>query len=228
MTEGSLTKAALVEKMADVTDLPKTRAALVVESVLGSIVAALHRGLRRWNSGASAVSDSGAASRTGDATRGRGALRVRGSGGAGRPYSRAASTVVRPSEQHQVTDHDEQAATVWCTTCVGGAWDGDRFPRSRRPPRRARPPAAKRPVFRRSFPRPEHPPDVLPVRSAAGPLARLPVARRCNHGLLYTGEELRHRRRATRRVGPPRAGRDLAAVRCLPPRSRTGGGQPGT
>ena len=44
MTEGSLTKAALIEKVADVTDLPRTRAAVIVESVLGSIVAALHRG----------------------------------------------------------------------------------------------------------------------------------------------------------------------------------------
>ena len=44
MTEGSLTKAALVEEVADVADLPKTRADLIVETVLGSIVAALHRG----------------------------------------------------------------------------------------------------------------------------------------------------------------------------------------
>ena len=44
MTEGSLTKAALVEGVADVADLPKTRAELSVGTVLGSIVAALHRG----------------------------------------------------------------------------------------------------------------------------------------------------------------------------------------
>ena len=44
VTEGSLTKAALAEKVADVADLPKTRAALIVETVLGSIVAALNRG----------------------------------------------------------------------------------------------------------------------------------------------------------------------------------------
>ena len=44
VTEGSLTKAALVKEVADVADLPKTRAELIVETVLGSIVAALHRG----------------------------------------------------------------------------------------------------------------------------------------------------------------------------------------
>ena len=44
MTEGRLTKAALVEEVADVADLAKTHAELIVETVLGSIVAALHRG----------------------------------------------------------------------------------------------------------------------------------------------------------------------------------------
>ena len=37
VTEGSLTKAALVEGVADVADLPKTRAELSVGTVLGSI-----------------------------------------------------------------------------------------------------------------------------------------------------------------------------------------------
>ena len=44
VTESNLTKAALAEKVADIADLPKTRAALIVETVLGSIVAALHKG----------------------------------------------------------------------------------------------------------------------------------------------------------------------------------------
>ena len=44
VTKGSLMKAALAEKVADVGDLPKMRAALIVETVLGSILAALHRG----------------------------------------------------------------------------------------------------------------------------------------------------------------------------------------
>ena len=44
VTEGRLTRAALVEAVADAADLPKTRAELIIETVLGSIVAALNRG----------------------------------------------------------------------------------------------------------------------------------------------------------------------------------------
>jgi len=43
VTEGRLTRAALVEAVADAADLPKTRAELIIETVLGSIVAALNR-----------------------------------------------------------------------------------------------------------------------------------------------------------------------------------------
>ena len=44
VSEGRLTKAALVEEVADVADLTKRHAELIVETVLGSIVMALHRG----------------------------------------------------------------------------------------------------------------------------------------------------------------------------------------
>ena len=39
-----MTKAALVEEVADVADLTKTRGAIIVDTVLGSIVDALHWG----------------------------------------------------------------------------------------------------------------------------------------------------------------------------------------
>ena len=44
VSEGRLTKAALVEEVADVADLTKRHAELIVETVLGSIATALHRG----------------------------------------------------------------------------------------------------------------------------------------------------------------------------------------
>ena len=44
MTNGGLTKAALIEKVADVTGLTKRRAEIIVDTVFGSIVEALHRG----------------------------------------------------------------------------------------------------------------------------------------------------------------------------------------
>ena len=44
MSEGTLTKAALVEEVADVADLTKKHAEVIVETVFGSIVEALHRG----------------------------------------------------------------------------------------------------------------------------------------------------------------------------------------
>ena len=44
MTEGSLTKAALVEELADATCLTKKRAAIIVDTVFGNIAAALHHG----------------------------------------------------------------------------------------------------------------------------------------------------------------------------------------
>ena len=43
MTEGTLTKAALVEQVADVADLTKKRAEVIVEAVFGSIAEALRR-----------------------------------------------------------------------------------------------------------------------------------------------------------------------------------------
>ena len=43
MTEGTLTKVALVEQVADVADLTKKRAEVIVETVFGSIAEALHR-----------------------------------------------------------------------------------------------------------------------------------------------------------------------------------------
>ena len=46
MAEGSLTKAALVEEVADVADLTKKHAEVIVDTVLGSIVDALRRGER--------------------------------------------------------------------------------------------------------------------------------------------------------------------------------------
>ena len=44
MTDGGLTKAALIEGVAEVAGLPKRRAKVVVDIVFGSIVEALHRG----------------------------------------------------------------------------------------------------------------------------------------------------------------------------------------
>ncbi len=43
MTEGRLTKAALVEQVADVADLTKKRAEVIVETVFGSMAEALRR-----------------------------------------------------------------------------------------------------------------------------------------------------------------------------------------
>ena len=44
MTDGSLTKAALVEEVAHGADLTKKHAETIVDTVFGSIVEALHRG----------------------------------------------------------------------------------------------------------------------------------------------------------------------------------------
>ena len=44
MAEGRLTKAALVKEVADVVDLTKKHSEVIVDTVLGSIVDALHRG----------------------------------------------------------------------------------------------------------------------------------------------------------------------------------------
>ncbi len=44
MTEGSLTKAALVEQVADVTGVTKKRAAIIFETVFGNIAEALQQG----------------------------------------------------------------------------------------------------------------------------------------------------------------------------------------
>ena len=44
VTEGSLTKAALVEQVADATGLTKKRAAIIVDTVFGNITEALHHG----------------------------------------------------------------------------------------------------------------------------------------------------------------------------------------
>ena len=44
MTEGSFTKAALVEEVADVAGLTKTRADIIVDTVFGNIAAALQHG----------------------------------------------------------------------------------------------------------------------------------------------------------------------------------------
>ena len=65
MTDGSLTKTALIEQVARVVGLTKKRAGIIVDTVFGGIVETLHRE-RRSNCTASAVSDSGAAGRTGD------------------------------------------------------------------------------------------------------------------------------------------------------------------
>ena len=46
MTDGGLTKAALVEEVAHVVGLSKKRAEIVVDTVFGGIVATLHRGER--------------------------------------------------------------------------------------------------------------------------------------------------------------------------------------
>ena len=44
MTEGSLTKAALVEQVAYATGVTKKRAEIIVDTVFGNIAEALHRG----------------------------------------------------------------------------------------------------------------------------------------------------------------------------------------
>ena len=44
MTEGSLTKAALVEQVAHVAGLTKKRAEIIVDTVFGNIAEALHQG----------------------------------------------------------------------------------------------------------------------------------------------------------------------------------------
>ena len=44
MTEGSFTKAALVEEVADATGLTKKRAAIIVDTVFGNIAEALQQG----------------------------------------------------------------------------------------------------------------------------------------------------------------------------------------
>ena len=44
MTDDRVTKAALVEEVVRVADLTKTRATIVVDTVFGSIVEALHKG----------------------------------------------------------------------------------------------------------------------------------------------------------------------------------------
>lgn len=44
VTEGSMTKAALVEEVAQVADLTKKHAEIIVDTVFHSIVEALHRG----------------------------------------------------------------------------------------------------------------------------------------------------------------------------------------
>ncbi|MCY4634523.1 MAG: integration host factor subunit beta [Acidobacteria bacterium] len=44
MTDGSLTKAALIREVAEVAGLTKRRAEIVVDTVFGSIVETLHRG----------------------------------------------------------------------------------------------------------------------------------------------------------------------------------------
>ena len=44
MTDGSLTKAALIEQVAHAADLTKKRAAIIVDTLFGSIAEALHHG----------------------------------------------------------------------------------------------------------------------------------------------------------------------------------------
>ncbi len=44
MTDGSLTKAALIEEVAAAADLTRKRAEIIVDTVFGSIVKTLHRG----------------------------------------------------------------------------------------------------------------------------------------------------------------------------------------
>ena len=44
MTDGSLTKAALIEQVAHAADLTKKRAAIIVDTLFGSIAEALHQG----------------------------------------------------------------------------------------------------------------------------------------------------------------------------------------
>jgi len=67
VTEGTLTKAALVEQVADVADLTKKRAEVIVETVFGNIAEALRRGekveLRGFGSFRGAASRAGAATR---------------------------------------------------------------------------------------------------------------------------------------------------------------------
>ena len=69
MTDGSLTNAALIEQVAHAADLTKKRAAIIVDTLFGSIAEALHQGekveLRGFGS-----SVSGAAGRIGAATPG--------------------------------------------------------------------------------------------------------------------------------------------------------------
>ena len=44
VTDGTLTKAALIEQVADIAGLTKRRAEIIVDAVFGSIVESLHRG----------------------------------------------------------------------------------------------------------------------------------------------------------------------------------------
>ena len=44
MTDGTLTKAALIEQVAHAADLTKKRAAIIVDTLFGSIAEALHQG----------------------------------------------------------------------------------------------------------------------------------------------------------------------------------------
>ena len=92
VTGGTLTKAALVELVADVGDLTKKRAEVIVETVFGTIAESLRRE-RRLNSGASAAFASGDESRTVAATRGL---------GTGWAYRRSASV---QGQQEDVVPH---------------------------------------------------------------------------------------------------------------------------
>ena len=70
VAEGRLTKAPLVEELADVADLTKKHAKVVVDTVLGSIVDALHRGEKVELRGSPAGRVEAAAGRRADARRG--------------------------------------------------------------------------------------------------------------------------------------------------------------
>ena len=70
VAEGRLTKAPLVEGLADVADLTKKHAKVVVDTVLGSIVDALHRGEKVELRGSPAGRVEAAAGRRADARRG--------------------------------------------------------------------------------------------------------------------------------------------------------------